>query len=361
MEKMVVAVFCLLLLFTACDKDEKTVYESDFEGNDNRIVSFALISADGERFPAAIKNDEIIISLPSGLEMGGIKPEYQMSENATLQPDPNNISDWLQEYRFLVTSYSLQSRVYCYRVNLTGHGNMLKSYTLKTQEEVDAFAENDVTEVLDLTIGTNDLNASKITNLKGLSKLKKVTGNLEIASATFTGDNVEGLYALESVGSISVSCNSIYLPALKTITLKASFSECIDIDLPKLTETGGDLWVNAASAGTELIKLPLLQQVGGELRINGGYKSKMTVLEMPELVSAYILSLQAFPSLTTLQMPHLQEIYQVRINYLTGFSDFSFFAPFIPLLDNEHWRVMNSLYNPTYQDMVDGKYTNQQN
>ncbi len=358
--RKILAFLGFTLLFCACDKDEKTVYESDFTGNDNRVVSFALISADGERFPASIKNDEIIMTLPSDLDMAGIKPEYQMSENAALQPDPNNISDWLQEYRFLATSYSAESRVYLYRVNLTETGNRLKSYTLKTQEEVDAFAGNGVTEVLDLTIGTSESGASKITNLKGLSKLKKVAGKLKIWSSAYTGENLEGLNALESAGSLEINCSSIYLPALKSVAYGASFDGFIDIDLPVLATVGGDLSVNGA-VNLELVKVPNLQYVAGKLYLAGGRECKITVIEMPELISVYELEILMFRYLTVLQLPKLEEVYGVRMNYGQNFSDFSVFAPFVPLLDEEHWSVTRCLYNPTYQDMVDGKYTNQEN
>ena len=359
--KRIWIVFCFMLLAAACDKDEKTVYESEFAGNGNRIVSFALVSTDGERFPASIKNDEIVITLPSGLDMEGVKPEYRVSEHAVLQPNPNNISDWLQEYRFLVTSYSTQSRVYQYRVNLTGHEGNLKSYSLKTQEEVDAFAESGVTEVLDLTIGTTDGNASKITNLKGLSKLKKIVGKLVVWSATFTGENLDGLYALESVGTIeALNCSSIYLPALKSIAYGASFSGFIDIDLPELIKVGGQLSLSGASR-VELIKVPKLETVAGKLLVKGGWDSNIAVIEFPELVSVYELELGRFLNLTSILLPELKEVYDVRIDYGQKLSDFSVFAPFIPLLDNEHWKITRCLYNPTYQDMVDGKYTNHEN
>ena len=43
---------------------------------------------------------------------------------------------------------------------------------------------------------------------------------------------------------------------------------------------------------------------------------------------------------------------------LTSFSDFSIFEPFIK--DNQitepNWIVSGCKYNPTYQDMIDGKY-----
>lgn len=359
--KKIWIIFCFILLAVACDKDEKTVYESDFEGNGNRIVSFALVSTDGERYPASIRNDEVVITLPSDLDLERVKPEYQVSENAILQPEPNRISDWLQEYRFLVTSYSSRSRVYHYRVNLTGYESSLKSYFLKTQEEVDAFAESGVTEVLDLTIGTTDGNDPKITNLKGLSKLRKIMGKLVVWSATFAGENLDGLYALESVGTIeALNCSSIYLPVLKNIAYGASLSGFIDVDLPELTKVGGPLSLSGASR-VELIKVPKLETVAGKLLVKGGWDSNITVVEFPELVSVYEFELGRFPDLTTILLPGLKEVYDVRIDYGQKLSDFSVFAPFIPSLDSEHWRVTRCLYNPTYQDMVDGKYTNHEN
>ena len=57
-------------------------------------------------------------------------------------------------------------------------------------------------------------------------------------------------------------------------------------------------------------------------------------------------------------MPKLKSLSGVNFVKLTSFSDFSIFEPFIK--DNQitepNWIVSGCKYNPTYQDMIDGKY-----
>ena len=100
---------------------------------------------------------------------------------------------------------------------------------------------------------------------------------------------------------------------------------------------------------------PVLEKVGGAgITIHG-----FSAFSCPELVTiAGSLSADAASKLTSFDMPKLKSLSGVNFVKLTSFSDFSIFEPFIK--DNQitepNWIVSGCKYNPTYQDMIDGKY-----
>ena len=100
---------------------------------------------------------------------------------------------------------------------------------------------------------------------------------------------------------------------------------------------------------------PVLEKVGGAgITIHG-----FSAFSCPELVSiAGSLSADAASKLTSFDMPKLKSLSGVNFVKLTSFSDFSIFETFIR--DNQitepNWVVSGCKYNPTYQDMKDGRY-----
>ena len=100
---------------------------------------------------------------------------------------------------------------------------------------------------------------------------------------------------------------------------------------------------------------PVLEKVGGTgITIHG-----FSAFSCPELVTIVgSLSADAASKLTSFDMPKLKSLSGVNFVKLTSFSDFSIFETFIR--DNQitepNWVVSGCKYNPTYQDMIDGKY-----
>lgn len=66
-------------------------------------------------------------------------------------------------------------------------------------------------------------------------------------------------------------------------------------------------------------------------------------------------------SLTTFNMPTLTKLSGVRFIRLTRFVDYTFFKSFVEeeQIKKEDWLVTNCGYNPTYEDMQAGRYTQQ--
>mgnify|MGYP001024687557 CR=1 FL=1 len=124
-----------------------------------------------------------------------------------------------------------------------------------------------------------------------------------------------------------------------------------ELILPALKKVGGrGLMVDVDAFGGETctgISLPKLETVDGAIAIGGPYYA----IWEPEW--------GANDSFTQLSMPLLKQAGSVHIMHCGGLKDFSAFANIISGITANDWKVTNCGYNPTFQDMVDGKYTAQ--
>ena len=157
--------------------------------------------------------------------------------------------------------------------------------------------------------------------------LKEVGGQLHL-SGNFTDCNLPLLskvccsaspvYYKEGEGSLAISLQSKSL------------------DIPELLHVGGEgLFVNKATG----ITCDKLQAIDGTLQIK----------------SATSLSQE------TLSMEKLETLHGVVFDGLTKFTDYTFFGKFIEngMITGESWSVTKCGYNPTFQNMKDKQYTQQ--
>lgn len=100
---------------------------------------------------------------------------------------------------------------------------------------------------------------------------------------------------------------------------------------------------------------PTLEKVGGTgITIHG-----FTAFSCPNLITIEgKLSADAASRLNSFDLPKLQKLSGVNFVRLTSFSDFSMFGTFInnSQISEENWTVSECAYNPTYQDMKEGRY-----
>ena len=92
--------------------------------------------------------------------------------------------------------------------------------------------------------------------------------------------------------------------------------------------------------GLKTISAPLLEQIDGALYIGRTPRynpSNCSVLE-------------------TVDFPRLQSVASVDVNYNPLLKDFSSFKYVVSALKESKWKTSNNGYNPTLQDMLDGKY-----
>lgn len=207
--------------------------------------------------------------------------------------------------------------------------------------------------------------------------LKEAMGNIEAGGGTNLNfpalTQVEGwLYVnskalknfsapvLKAVGkqlclALSAAWNvtEIDLSLLETIGLKGpgkKGSESYELEmpvgniqhfsLPKLTEVRGDIFLDTWADEVESIALPNLKTITGTLNIWNTDED------------------DSYESLTTLNFASLTTVGKIDIQYNGGLKDYSTFSPLFvnSKLTAEQWVVLNNGYNPSWQDMKDGKY-----
>ena len=104
--------------------------------------------------------------------------------------------------------------------------------------------------------------------------------------------------------------------------------------------------------------LPSLEHVGGV----GMTVRAVKTISCPKLqaIDGTLCAANA-ASLTTFNMPTLTKLSGVRFIRLTRFVDYTFFKSFVEeeQIKKEDWLVTNCGYNPTYEDMQAGRYTQQ--
>ena len=302
--KAALFLLCGLVFAVGCDDDD-----SDFKGRDNYITSFCLVKGE-TTLTASILDDSLKIVVPEDFSFDGMRPEFSVSENATISPDPSTITDWDGEHRFMVTSYAgKHDREYVYSVEKSAVvrvGNV----TLLTQADVDAFGEAMISEIDgNLTIGQTD-GEDVIETLEPLNHLRKIKHNLTI-NPTYESEEIIGLENLEEVSAIVVDANTplkkLCLPKLKRIYLDFKFSgigQLEEIDFPELESIEGGMDVSSMFALIS-VKLPKLQSVSS-LTIN--YCTSLESISVPVLEEVTTLTVTNNNVLQAIDFTSLQTV-----------------------------------------------------
>lgn len=307
---------CFAWTLSACTKTEEGE-ENPFNGTDNHITSFSL-KVGSETYVATITGDKITVTAPVNTPLTGAQVAYELCEQATILPNPSEITDWDNDQTFRVKSYKGETRNYTYTVNrseIAHEGNIL----LLTQADVDAFAKSGST-VIDgnLVIGSAATADPKtaIVSLEGLKSVKEVKSQI-IINNSFSGTDLKGLENIERcsgfyIGNATTQITfaqevSVSLPALAvTGDLMLNSNSIKSISLPKLTSVGGLL---IASKVAETVALPALKEIAGDLSVKSASNAANTALtevKFSELASVGgSLFLQYCSGLTTAEFPKL--------------------------------------------------------
>ncbi len=169
-------------------------------------------------------------------------------------------------------------------------------------------------------------------------------------------------------GTIGLFAHQISCPSLVTIGKKLKFSDNNTafevLSLPVLESVGnGSLALTNPCLDIDLrwcksLKLPVLKQIQGSVNIAAGVAERIAMPALTTLDGT--LQITGNNSvLTTLDFPLLAAIRKVEIKNCTALKDYSTFAGVIPELNSSTWRISGCGYNPTWQDMSDGKYIGQ--
>jgi hypothetical protein len=197
-------------------------------------------------------------------------------------------------------------------------------------------------ELVELSLDFGD-KKSEFPNLEGLSVVKgqfKVSGfknnKLELKEITEIGD-----FNLNYVQAIKI----LKFPKLAKVNksfVLSSLDSITQFHAPKLESIGENFTIKGCY---ELLDIDLskLSTIGQKFTFYGGSWSAYASKSKTE-------HLNAFSSITNAGA--------VLIRYAGNLVDFSGLKNLIPNISEADWKVLNCKYNPTYQDMVDGNYSN---
>jgi len=180
-------------------------------------------------------------------------------------------------------------------------------------------------------------------NLQGL---EEVNGILELQSCGSEIINVTGIKKLGSFDlNYSEEIKSITFPDLTEINQNFNISRLenlTDFSAPELTSIGNNLSIDACLVLTN-INLPKLTSITGQFKFygaRGSWQASESIIE----------NMDAFSALTSAG--------SVDVKYAGKLKDYNGLKNLIGSLTVDFWSVQNCLYNPSYDDMVDGKYSN---
>lgn len=287
----------LLVLSAGCDEDE-----SAFAGKDNYITRFELQKDDNAYVAKITSDNKILLTIPELVSLEGMVPVVTVSENATITPHPESVTDWSQEMIFRVVSYNGAEREY--RYSLTRSETPEKgSVHLSTQAEVNAFAASGIRTIEgSLFIGSDHEveKADSIVSLDALTSLERVGGNVVVnptyKAPEFTIENLKSIGGDLTVSQKTVK--TLRMPSLETVYGSLVYKSEADaklvydthtVDLPKLTEVGINLELDIVRYSTMVtedshISVPELVKVGGTLMM--GRTINMARVHFPSLKEA---------------------------------------------------------------------------
>lgn len=313
---------CLLILaitglLSACSSED-----DPFAGKDNYITSFSLKQGDIE-YKASISGNVITIKVPDGVSLTGATASINLSENASIYPDPKSITEWDDEIQFAVKAYNGTQVKYKYVVERTDIGTE-GTVVLETQADVDAFGEQGITAIKGNLVIGQTAGTDSISTLAPLLQLKEIGYSL-IIYPSYSGKDLTGLDKLEKVGTeIRIdgvkNIERVNFPGLKTVGTIYIKNTLIGLaDFPLLTTITQDLMLDCPLAG---INYPKLKLVKGAILLNTASNSNamMSKISFPALEETGGITINWFKSAKKLDFPALKKIGNMSFVQLTMLS-----------------------------------------
>lgn len=194
-------------------------------------------------------------------------------------------------------------------------------------------------EVKNLTFGSG---------LDGLAisiPVKKIENRLSVSIYGMTQLSLPELLEIDGPSNIDIYVETeVGIPKLKkcsTMVLNIASSNMNSFSLPALETVNGNFEIETGnySGSLSAVNFPALTTVNGTLGLNGGNEdygnTKMT-------------NLNGFASLISVK--------GININYNLELTDFTGLKNAFASCPVDMWTVAGNKYNPSYQEMVDGKY-----
>lgn len=180
----------------------------------------------------------------------------------------------------------------------------------------------------------------------------KINGKLEVSNYRYSSEDDWVLKNVTYIGTFTYSgsgtagtVNALFEDLEEIGTFDVSNGNYFkSISFPKLKEVKEKFTLNyTQNINNGGINIPVLKKIKS-LTFNG---------------SSYASGASSFKLRTNLEdFSNVEEIGDITIKWWGAISDFSGLKKAVPSLTSTTWNVLENLvYNPTYQDMVDGKYT----
>lgn len=209
----------------------------------------------------------------------------------------------------------------CYKLALVKGANNVKNVSLNGGSRL-----CDLTQLEGITIipGTFSINSYTM-NSEFIYKGVKQVGTFDFNNSGIRQQTVLELVDMEIVGTLKIGTGYNF----------------ISIKAPKLKEIT-DLWDSSFMQFIKSgdIKILNLKKIGTFVFYGGTYSGAASMMPLTDL--------NDFRS--------LEKIDKVEIKWWGNMTDFSGLKNIISKIEKENWSVDGCAYNPTYQDMKDGKY-----
>jgi hypothetical protein len=205
-------------------------------------------------------------------------------------------------------------------------------------------------------------------NSMSFPNLSQVDGAMTLTTDPSSGAaliSVLSFPALTGAGSIAVSnfrqATKLDLPALTTITTGdlnlSNLTALYDLNCPALQKTTGIITIPDPFVATKLtqINFPALTQTGGlVIAIN-----TINVVEFPVLTTITGDLMVTNTKLTNLDgFAALKSAQSIEISGQSALTSFQGLQGVIPNITESGWTATGNAYNPSYEDLVAGKWTN---
>lgn len=299
-----------LLVLLACTNED-----DPFAGTDSYITSFSL--QQGETvFNAEITERLITVKVPEGISLKGATATVKLSENASIYPDPADITQWDEEILFAVTAFDGTTQLsYKYSV-IRSHIDANETVILATQADVDAFGASDITAIGGSLIIGSTTGTDSIRDLGPLAKLKEITYSLTI-HPSFAAAELAGFDALEKVGgdiySTAANIEKVSFPKLQSAgSVFFKNSKLGEVIFSRLENVTKAITLQCPLGGISFPNLKQVQSIHLEDR-----DAMITSVAFPSLEKAESIVVYFLPSLTKILLPELKEVGDIKLNWLT--------------------------------------------
>lgn len=260
-------------------------------------------------------------------------------------------------------------------------------FSLSQAKQISLFGDN-LTTIQEIDLSNITLSGLQLTNILTPFTLKgKDVCDYNVSWGDCNFSKIEGFKEIKNLSysmSTSTTMEAVLNVSKISNILSVSAYGLDKVSMPNLTEVGGIFDISSSPKAVELpllkkvgkatidaspmkkLSMPALQTVNGDYIISSGtYNAdELAEIDMPALTTVNgILNISGFSSyygnskLKNLDgFPALKSVIGITVSYNSSLTDFKGLKNVLPSLVASNWKVSYNAYNPSYEDMLAGKY-----